>query len=297
MHINKKQWTVIEALKWTEQRLARQGEAHPRLAAQMLTSHAIGLSRIELYTSFDKPLDDEERSKLRAAIQRRLKGEPLQYILGYTGFRYIELAVRLPVLIPRPETELLVELVIEAAKQSKRKVHRILEIGVGSGAVALSLLKELPGAHITATDIDKNALLLTRENAFSLKLDKGEALELLHDDLANSLLSDESRKHSFDVLVSNPPYIPTSEYEQLPPALLCYESKAALDGGRDGLEVFYPLARQALELLKPGGLLAVELHEDTFEKARAYLDSLSYEKIEIHNDLNERNRYISALRG
>ncbi len=288
-----KQWTILEALSWTEQRLERSGEEHPRLAAQMLAAHATGLTRIELYTSFDKPLSENERTVLREAIQRRLACEPLQYIIGRTGFRYLELAVRPPVLIPRPETETLVELVLHYLSEPL-----ILDIGTGTGAIALSLLHELPGCKLVATDIDPAALSLAELNAEQLGLEDAESdsLKLLHDDLASSLINNKTCHGTFDVLVSNPPYIPTEEYESLPAEIKQFESRGALDGGADGLDTFRRLAQQAVILLKPGGLLAVELHEDTLEEAAAFVRSLPYHEVRIHKDLTGRNRFLAALR-
>ena len=367
-----KQWTILEALKWTEERLERNGEENARLAAQMLATHATKLTRIDLYAQFDKPLSEEERALLRESIQRRLNGEPLQYILGSTGFRYLELTVREPVLIPRPETETLVELVLAHCRQGGTNPAgaaaaanananataataatavtavtaavtgiataatatttaaetavtgaaadddatvlddaaatatttsttpaiecSILDIGTGSGAIALSLLHELPSCKVLATDIDEAALQLAEENAQGLNLTNDNRLEILKDDLASSLIANEAYKQHFDVVVSNPPYIPTSKYEALPQEILQFESKTALDGGEDGLHTFRRLAEQAQVLLRYGGLLAVELHEDTLKDAAAFAGKLSYSNIEIHNDLTGRQRFITAIR-
>lgn len=290
----------------------------------MLASHATGLTRIELYTSFDKPLSEEERAVLRDSIQRRLAGEPLQYIRGRVGFRHLELMVRAPVLIPRPETELLVELVLRYASERELTQARILDIGTGSGAIALSLLYELPGCELVATDIDEAALSLARSNAEELGLESMRIAEenssetqnqppvipakagthlktktrlrLHQDDLASTLLENEINHGSFDVVVSNPPYIPTAEYECLPPEILQFESREALDGGADGLVTFRRLAEQTALLLKPGGLLAVELHEDTLEEAVACAQSLLFHQVQIQQDLTNRNRFLVAVR-
>jgi len=283
----------------------------------MLAGHATGLTRIELYTCFDKPLSENERAVLRQSIQRRLKGEPLQYIIGRVGFRHLELTVRPPVLIPRPETELLVELAIASIKGTMRgqedgslmahtvlsenrppdKLHsRILDIGTGTGAIALALLSELPGCQVFATDIDETAIILASENARELELDGECLLHFCKDDLASSFLNDETYHGYFDLVVSNPPYVPSTEYEQLPAEILQFESRLALDGGMDGLEVFRRLAEQAAVLLKPGSFLTVELHEHTLEEAAAYARNLPYCQIQVHKDLAERNRFLTAVR-
>lgn len=290
-----KQWTVLEALNWTQQRFERSGEENPRLAAQMLAAHATGLSRIELYTQFDKPLTEHERGLLRQAIQRRLEAEPLQYIVGTTGFRHLELKVRPPVLIPRPETELLVGLVLDYA-QSQSQSLRILDIGTGTGAIALALLDELPGCILVATDIDEAALELAQENARELKKDDALSLTFYKDNFASSLVAQQESAQSFDVVVSNPPYIPSAEYEALPAEILAYESKLALDGGTSGLDAFNVIAKQALTLLKPAGLFAVELHEDTLDEAAQLARALGYEQVNIHEDLSARPRFLTALK-
>jgi release factor glutamine methyltransferase len=308
-----KLWTVIEALEWTEQRLARHGEENPRLASQMLTSHATGLTRLELYTHHDQPLSMSERARLRESIQRRLAGEPLQYIIGTVGFWHLELVVRPPVLIPRPETETLVELVVQFARKAReaREAHearggredtagaaafRVLDVGTGTGAIALSLLQALPQCTVVATDIDEAAVMLARENAQAQGLDFASRLHVLSDDLASSLVADISQQRKFDVVVSNPPYVPTAEYETLSAEILNFESRWALDGGADGLAIFRRLAEQAHVLLKSGGLLAVELHETTLKQAGAYARSLAYDGVEIHKDLAGRERFLMAVR-
>lgn len=291
-----KQWTILEALDWTEQRFAKQGEENPRLMAQLLTAHATGLSRIELYAYFDKPLSEAERTVLRESIARRLEGEPAQYIIGTVGFRYLELKVHPPVLIPRPETELLVELVVQHVAELPKQEQSILDIGTGTGAIALSLLHELSGCRVLAIDIDAAALALAQENARALELDDSARLQILQDDLASSLIGEPKQQGSFDVVVSNPPYIPTHEYQQLPAEIARFESALALDGGADGLAVFERIVPQAEILLKAGGLLAVELHENTLEKAAALVSELAFSAVQVHADLTGRNRFLTAVR-
>lgn len=285
------QWTILKILEWTQQRLAKAGEENPRLAAQMLCAEATGLARIELYAYFDKPLEERERALLRQMIQRRLEGEPLQYIIGKAGFWKQELIARAPVLIPRPETESLVELVLAYA--SERSALQILEVGTGSGAIALALAAELADSELTATDCVAEAVALARENAQLLGL-AAERLRIMQDDLASALLANAGFQGYFDVVVSNPPYVPTAEYEQLPLEIRGFESRLALDGGPDGLDVFRRLVRQAESLLKPGGLLAVELHEDNVARAAAILSSRPFYDVEIHPDLNSRPRFLIA---
>jgi len=172
----------------------------------------------------------------------------------------------------------------------------ILDIGTGTGAIALSLLSELPNCKVYATDIDEEAIALASDNARELKLDEDGRLLLRKDDLASSFVIDEAFHGFFDLVISNPPYIPSAEYEQLPTEILQFESKLALDGGTDGLDVFRRIAKQAEVLLKPGGVLAVELHEDTLEEAAFFTQNLSYSQVQIHKDLAERNRFLTAIK-
>jgi release factor glutamine methyltransferase len=312
-------WTIRTTLTWTQEYLAEKGEENPRLTAQWLLAAACGLSRLELYTDYERPLSPAQRETLRASIRRRIAGEPLQYILGRAAFRHLELAVRPGVLIPRPETEVLVDVVLAAVSTPAAAPAaspaladpaapvgpvgpRILDVGTGSGCIALALLHELPDACVIATDIDPAAVDLTRQNASDLARDLGgdwqgdraTRLTVLQDDLATSLLGDSTKHHSFDVVVSNPPYIPTSELDDLPREIRDYESRQALDGGPDGLSLFRRIVEQAKVLLRPTGLLACELHEETLAHARAFCETQGLTEARIHPDLTGKPRIITA---
>ncbi len=293
-------WTTKAALDWTQGYLERKGDENPRLSAQWLLCHATGLSRLELYTCFDRLLTPNELSCLREAVKRRGAGEPLQYIRGLAAFRHLELRVSPKVLIPRPETETLVQLVLDWLNQRQRATQQgcdhpcILDIATGSGCIALSLLQEYPDAQVLATDISPEAVLVAEENARLLKLDEA-ALKVIQDDLAGSLIDDIGMHGGFDVIISNPPYIPTVELERLPREVADFEPVLALDGGADGLEIFRRIIEQAAVLLKPGGLLACELYETSLDEAAACLDQ-RYNHIAIHNDLVGRPRFITAER-
>jgi release factor glutamine methyltransferase len=262
---------------------------------------------------------------VREGIKRRLAGEPLQYITGKAPFRRLEFIVRAPALIPRPETEVLVDVVLReldalgacgaggafgersaggmdsadnAGTATRGTVTdiKIIDIGTGSGCIALSLLYEARGARlkIIATDLKAEAVTLTTENAEALGLFDPLHLNILQDDLATSLLSDAANHNSFDIVVSNPPYIPTEELNKLLNEITQYESPEALDGGADGLNTFRRIVEQAKTLLKPGGLLACELHEATLETAKAHCEAEGFERVTVHNDLTGRPRIISA---
>ena len=290
MSDNNATWTIGSCLAWTEQRLAQNHEENPRLAAQWLLSYATGLQRIELYMHFDKPMSDEQRRTLRDAIQRRERNEPLQYITGKAQFRYIELNITPGVLIPRPETELLVDLVAQTSP------HHVLEIGTGSGAIALALLHELPNCCVVATDIAPEAIALTSQNAAKLGLNDPERLTLLQDDLATSFQNNVEKPTLFDAVVSNPPYVPSLELLSLPDEVKDYEPMLALDGGADGLELFRRILPQAYALLNHGGLLAVELHETRLEAASELAENAGFHDVTTHFDLTNRPRFLTATR-
>ncbi|MDR2957577.1 MAG: peptide chain release factor N(5)-glutamine methyltransferase [Coriobacteriales bacterium] len=282
--------TIRSCLKWTEQYLSLHQEANPRLAAQWLVATVTGLDRIGLFMHFDQPLTEDELLLLQQTIQRRLRGEPLQYISGRAAFRYIELAIQPGVLIPRPETEMLVDLVLSA------QPDKILEIGCGSGAITLSLLKELPGVTVVATDISPQAVATTRQNAALLKLDDPTRLIVIEDDLATSLLDKLEMVAGFDAIVSNPPYIPQAALAMLPQEIIDYEPLLALDGGDDGLSIYRRLLEQSVVLLRPGGLLAVELHETNVTEAASLAATAGFRAVDTHFDLTGRLRFLTAMK-
>lgn len=290
-------WSVLAALNWLENYLGAKGEANPRLSAQLLLSHVTGLERIQLYLNFDQPLDAAQRQELRAACQRRATGEPLQYIISTAPFYHLEVAVEPGVLIPRPETETLVQLVLEYLDGRPASDIRplCLDVGCGSGNIALALASERAGIELTATDISERALELARRNAQTLGLE--QRIDFLLDDLATNVLAAKTGSDTdFSVLVSNPPYIPSALLPHLPREVRDFEPQLALDGGRDGLDVFYRLAAQAPDLLVTGGLLALELFEDNVAHAAKFLNDLPFRQVQVHRDLNNRPRFLTALR-
>jgi release factor glutamine methyltransferase len=292
-------WTVRTTLEWTQGHLQEKNVENPRLSAQWLLTGATGLSRLELYTNYDMPLANAQLATLRAGIKRRIAGEPLQYILGRAPFRRLELKVRPGVLIPRPETEVLVDCVLEelqAMLPSQSREVRVLDLCTGTGCIALSLLHECPDVCVTATDVDPAAVELAQENARELGLDTEGRLTILKDDLATSLLANETYHASFDVVVSNPPYIPTGELDNLPIEIANYEPRRALDGGSDGLAVFCRIVEEMTALIRPGGLLVCELHEATLEEAARICREQGYIDSAICPDLAGRPRFITARR-
>jgi release factor glutamine methyltransferase len=286
-------WTVRTALDWIVGYLTRKEDEHPRLSAEWLLSDATGLSRVELYAYFDRPLDASELAHLHDGVLRRGRGEPLQYVCGEVAFRHIILRAQRGVLIPRPETEMLVEegLVAVDAALADRGECQVLDLCTGSGNIALSILSERDGVHAVATDISPLAMKLATRNASALGLEK--RIELIGCDLAEGVPAD--RWGTFDLVISNPPYIPTDELRNLPREVGDFEPVLALDGGRDGLDVFRRIVEVAPDLLRPGGMLVCELHEETLQAAARLCEGY-YEDVSVVRDLTGRERFIRAIR-
>ena len=223
-------WTVSSTLTWTQGYLLRQDDPQPRVSAQWLLSAATGLSRMELYTQFDRVLDKSELASLREMIKRRAAGEPLQYITGKAPFRTIEVFVEPGVLIPRPETEVLVGEAL--AFIPKEEPCTVLDLCCGSGCIACAVAVERPEAGIIAVDIDEHAVSLTGRNTRELGIDG--RVEVYRSNLFDGLPA--ILQGGIDVIITNPPYVPTAELAELPAEVSGYEPRLALDGGEDGGE-------------------------------------------------------------
>mgnify|MGYP004640204621 FL=1 len=384
----KKDWTVKECLDWTADYLGSRGIERPRLSAEWLLSAATGLTRVGIYTNFDTPLTADELSFMHQAVARRAKGEPLQYISGETSFRTIDVACEPGVLIPRPETEVLVEEVltyldqevlgadakeqrvrvelpwndaVEAARRAEieaaakqtvddaddlqqdapddgtfghiepdelndeteealepvldgasdkdapersvagddstpdlaPRCARVLEVGCGTGCISLSIAAERAGRVVcVATDIEPRAVALATKNRESL----GIASEVVDVRLGNlvSPLDRESEWGTFDVLVSNPPYIPTKVMGDLPHEVADFEPHLALDGGNDGLDIFRRLLNAAPYMLHEGGLFICELFEEACDSAAQLCREAGLGDVRVVEDLTGRPRIVAA---
>lgn len=288
-------WTVRTALEWTCGYLERKGDEHPRLSAEWLLCAATGLSRVEVYMNYDRPLDASELATLHNGVERRGRGEPLQYVTGEMPFRHIVLKCAPGVLIPRPETEVLVDCVLEYLDSCCASIEEplVLEIGTGTGCIALSLAGERPCVRVRATDIASEPFALATRNRDALDL--ADRVELYQTDVADGVPGvDEAL---YDVVVSNPPYIPSALVETLPAEVGGFEPTLALDGGPDGLDVFRRVVACAREALKPGGLLACELHEDCLQLAAGEPAVVeAFRDIQVVRDLTGRDRILLARR-
>ena len=301
-------WTIKAALDWTIGFLERKGDENPRFSAEWLMSEATGLSRIELYVNFERPLTLDERATLRDFVARRGKGEPLQLISGKVPFRYITVLVAPNVLIPRPETEVLVSEAfaelnlprvtdhVAAGENGEEVVSlelpelRVVDLCTGSGCIACSIASEYPAAHVVALDIAP--LLAGIESVKEIAFKNFNAISKPKH--LNVLTSKSQSFGSFDLIVSNPPYVPTKVCDSLPREVSEWDPRLALDGGEDGLDLFRCFLPDALSYLKPGGVLAVELFEGHLEQARNGACAAGFDQARIALDLTGRPRVLIA---
>ncbi len=284
-------WTVSQVLERTARYLDGHGSPDPRLEAEILLAHTLGLSRLDLYVHHDRCLAPEESERFKARARRRAAGEPVQYILGEAPFRHLVLRVTPDVLIPRPETERLVDEVLDWVAALGKKAPRVLDVGTGSGAIVLACLQEIPGATAVATDLSEAALRVAAENAAAAGL--AERLELRCGDLFEPLRPDET----FDVLAANLPYVSAGEVHGLPREVRDFEPEHALLAGASGSEPTARLVAGAPARLRPGGLLVCEIAPSQAEDLRRSVEAtpgLRY--IAGYRDLAGRERGFLATR-
>ncbi len=284
-----KRWRLIDVLKEATAFLESKRIENPRLNAERLMSHILGIERIDLYLRFEQLLNPKERDAYKKLLLRRAKHEPLQYILGETEFMSLNFKVTQDVLIPRPETELLVEQIVTALGQQKE--CRILDIGVGSGNIAVSLAKMLSDVRIVGVDTSLEVLALAGENGERHGV--GNRMEFI---LANVRKEDFNKivKGPFDLIVSNPPYVSSDDFSQLPREIREYEPREALCDGRDGLS-FYPIiAQKGTVLLKSGGSLFFEIGRHQSQAVQSILKEVGYTGIRIFPDLNGIERVVQG---
>ncbi|NJD19558.1 MAG: peptide chain release factor N(5)-glutamine methyltransferase [Gemmatimonadetes bacterium] len=284
-------WTVLRLMRWSGEYLEGKGVERGRLDAEHLLAHALGVKRLQLYLQYDRPLDREELDRFRPLLKRRAEREPLQYIVGRAAFRNLDLAVDRRVLIPRPETEILVDEVLGWAASRRAGALTALDVGVGSGAIALSLLTEGPFSLVVATDSSAGALAGARENARGLGLEG--RLDLREGTLFSALAPGEA----FDVVVSNPPYVAEAEAAILEPEVGVWEPPGALFAGPDGMAVLRALVAEAARLIVPGGLLALEVGAGQVGLVVADIEAAGgYGDVRVRRDLAGRERVVLARR-
>jgi release factor glutamine methyltransferase len=284
-------WTVLHLLRWSTRYLEDRGVPEPRLDVEHLLAHALGMGRLELYLHFERPLTPEELAVFRPLLQERARRRPLQYILGTASFRELELAVDERVLIPRPETEELVEAVLQRVREWGKEGLEAADLGTGSGAIALSLAKEGPFRRVYATDRSPEALTVARANAEALGL--ASRVTFHQGDLFEAL-PPGTRVH---VLVSNPPYVAESELAGLEPEVRSFEPHMALTAPDEGFALLETLLREGADHVLPGGLLALEIGAGQGERVLARLRALpAWEGGVVLRDLARRDRMVLATR-
>jgi release factor glutamine methyltransferase len=248
------EWTIGRLLQWTADYLKQHGSESPRLEAEVLLAHARKCQRIELYTSFADPADDELRTRFRELVRRRAEGMPVAYLVGHREFYSLDFRVTSDVLIPRPETEFLVLTALDLIKQRDGNVPlAVADVGTGSGIVAITITRQSPQARLTALDVSPAALAVARGNAERLGVI--ERIEFVESDLFAAVPSGRS----FDLVVSNPPYVSTAEMARLPREVRAYEPALALVAGESGTSVIERLIPQAAERLTSGGSILLEI--------------------------------------
>ncbi len=277
-------WTTLKVLTWTTGYLSEKGVANARREAEWLLCEATGLDRVGLYLNFEKPMNDEELSAYRGLVARRGKREPLQHILGSQEFDGLSFAVSPAVLIPRHDTETLLE---QALKQAPH-ARSILDIGTGSGCIAIALAKRLPEAAVTAVDLSPEALAVAQRNAESHAVDVEFLLGSFFEPLAG---------RRFELIVSNPPYITTDDLNRLQPEVRDHEPRLALDGGPDGLAAYRVIISQAAAHLEPNGWLLFEVGAGQSEDVAALLVQAGFGGIITASDPGGIERVVGGCHG
>jgi release factor glutamine methyltransferase len=285
--MNEGPWTVRRVLAWTTQHFEKQGVDAPRLTSEMLLAHLLSTSRVRLYTELDRPLERAELTSYRQLIERRIAGEPAAYLTGKREFYGRTFRVDPRVLIPRPETELLVESVLRALPRETEV--RLLDLCTGSGCIAVSLAAERPAARVIATDLSDEACAVARGNAEQLGVSARVEVR------AGELFAPVGAEAPFDVVVSNPPYVARADLPTLSREVR-REPALALDGGEDGLEVIRRILAGAQHHLVPGGLLALEIGETQGSQVRSLLEGAGYGSVTVERDLARHDRLAFGTR-
>lgn len=286
-------WTVLHLVRWSSAWLAERGVERARLDVELMLADALDVERLRLYLEFDRPLVESELAAFRSRLRRRAAREPLQYVLGHTGFRQLRLRTDARALIPRPETEELAGAVLEwAAAQKALHPLTALDVGTGTGAIALSLALEGPFRSVVATDLSPDALELARENASRVPRREGVEVEFR----AGPVFAPVGEGERFHVVVSNPPYVSEADWTGLQPEVRDWEPKLALTSGQEGCELLHALVDGAADHLVPGGLLALEVG---VEQAGPLQDRIRaggrFTDVRVLKDLSGRDRMVLAI--
>ncbi|KAA3619287.1 MAG: peptide chain release factor N(5)-glutamine methyltransferase [Calditrichaeota bacterium] len=284
-----KSWTVIKLLSWSTEFLKNKGVENPRLCVEWLLCEVLKFDRVQLYLHFDRPLVLDELASFKKLLLRRADREPLQYILGFTEFYSLKFFVKKGVLIPRPETELLVEKTLALCSDIDGEI-RVLDIGAGSGNISIALAKNNPQIRVTAVDISPEAIAVARENAaYHEVLDK---IEFIQGDIGDNSFVGQLIQ-PFDIIVSNPPYIANSEKPDLEPEVVNFEPEIALFC-EDSLKFYKIIAQLTERVLKKSGHLICEIGSEQGEQVTGIFTIQTFQDVTVVPDLTGRNRFVYA---
>ncbi len=279
--------TLVSAWKAAKTRLEAAGVEGPVIDARLLVEAASGASRLDIITDPHRRLTDDQARTLEVLVARREKREPVSHILGVRGFWKIMLKVTPDVLTPRPDTESLLDVVLP--RMPSDRAVSVLDLGVGSGAILLAILAERPAARGLGVDVSAEAVAVARENAANLGL--ATRVALLRGDWTAGLAPE-----SFDVVVANPPYVPTGDIDALAPEVRDHEPRLALDGGADGLDAYRVIAPQVMRVLRPGGLFAIEIGLGQASAVQTLFRQAGAVNVSAHDDLTARPRIVSGMK-
>jgi release factor glutamine methyltransferase len=281
-------WTIKSLLAWTTNYLNKKAIESPRLEAELLLAHALNCKRIELLVRYDESPEESVKAKYRELVKRRAEHWPTAYLIGQREFFLLPFVVSPAVLIPRPDTETLLMAALEALKGVA--TPSVLDLGTGSGILAVSLAHKLPSATVTAVDISPEALAIARQNA--TRHGVAERVQFVQGDLFATVPDGAA----FDVIVSNPPYVTTAEWETLAAEVKDHEPRLALDGGPDGLAFYRRIAVEAPARLKSTGAVVVEIGETQAEAVIALFTAAGFNKCILTKDAGNRPRVIAGRR-
>ena len=276
------EWTIREVLNWTRGYFETAGIVQPRLEAEILLAHALDVDRLHLYLAPDKPLTHDERTRYRGIVKERHSGTPLQHVIGEVTFYGLRFRVGRKTLIPRSETEELLDQVLKRAPRDRE--IRCIDLGTGTGVIAVCMARYLPMAQVTAVDISPEALDVARGNA---------ALNEVEDRI--TFVESDWFEHidgQFDFIASNPPYVRRPDMADLPSEVREHEPEIALDGGDDGLDKVRAIAHQLRDHLRPDGVVVMEIGYDQGEEAKGILESIGLADVSIEHDIAGKDRFV-----
>lgn len=278
-------WTIKRLLDWCVNYFTQKQISSPRLDAELLLAHTLGIQRLDLYLKFDQPVSPQELQVFKSLLKRRGEDEPAAYILGFKEFWSKKFLVTPDVLIPRPDTEILIEVILQ--ENTQHHFSQAIEIGVGSGAISIILATEIESLHITGIDISPTAIAIAKQNAECHHTN--ERVLFIQEDFFNFV-----PQQKFDLIVSNPPYVTKKEMQKLPNTVKKYEPSLALDGGEDGLNFYRKIGPFSFEFLTDNGCVFLEIGETQAEQVVNILKNAGLTDIRVKKDYAGQDRVVSA---